>query len=197
MSAEKNKQQIKKELSYQNIVETATKLFAQNGYDKTSVDDIMKESGYSKATFYLHFESKDEFFLHLMDYRLKQFEEEFFKLFKPENNLKQTILNGLRLFFELTERDLWAPIFFEFWSHAMRNDMIKERMQDHYSKWIRLASSVFEQARSTENLPNTINTEAVASLIIALCDGFNLQNQINANLKIEQIERIVLKMLFD
>lgn len=52
--AAKGKNQTKKK-----IVSAAWKLFYEQGYDDTTVDDIIRESGTSKGSFYHYFEGKD------------------------------------------------------------------------------------------------------------------------------------------
>ena len=52
--AAKVKNQTKKK-----IVSAAWKLFYEQGYDDTTVDDIIRESGTSKGSFYHYFEGKD------------------------------------------------------------------------------------------------------------------------------------------
>ncbi|KMN43407.1 TetR/AcrR family transcriptional regulator [Bacillus cereus] len=42
------------------ILETAEKLFVTKGYTKTTVNDILKEIGIAKGTFYHYFKSKEE-----------------------------------------------------------------------------------------------------------------------------------------
>ena len=42
------------------LVDTAGQLFATQGYDRTSVESIIKQAGVSKGAFYHHFSSKDE-----------------------------------------------------------------------------------------------------------------------------------------
>ncbi|MBM7869746.1 AcrR family transcriptional regulator [Clostridium pascui] len=42
------------------LLEVAEKLFLEKGYEQTSIDDILKESGISKGGFYHYFKSKDE-----------------------------------------------------------------------------------------------------------------------------------------
>lgn len=44
----------------QNIIRTAYKLFAEKGYEKTTVSEIIETVGSSKGGFYHHFKSKDE-----------------------------------------------------------------------------------------------------------------------------------------
>ena len=43
-----------------NIASVASELFAERGISATSMDDIAKAAGYSKATLYVHFENKEE-----------------------------------------------------------------------------------------------------------------------------------------
>lgn len=48
------------------IVETAEKSFQSFGFEKTTMDDIAKEAGYSKATLYVYFKNKEEIFNHIL-----------------------------------------------------------------------------------------------------------------------------------
>lgn len=43
-----------------NIAMAAGKLFEENGTENTSMDDIAKAAGYSKATLYVYFQNKEE-----------------------------------------------------------------------------------------------------------------------------------------
>ena len=43
-----------------NIASVASELFAERGISATSMDDIAKAAGYSKATLYVYFENKEE-----------------------------------------------------------------------------------------------------------------------------------------
>ena len=44
----------------ENIVSAASALFMEKGIAATSMDDIAKAAGYSKATLYVYFENKEE-----------------------------------------------------------------------------------------------------------------------------------------
>ncbi len=48
------------------LADVALKLWAERGFDQTSVEAIARESGISKGTFYLYFESKDALLLEVM-----------------------------------------------------------------------------------------------------------------------------------
>ena len=54
------------------ILEAALTCFARNGYNGTSMDDIVAESGLSKGTLYWHFKSKRDLFMVLFDRIINQ-----------------------------------------------------------------------------------------------------------------------------
>ena len=56
----------------QLIMEKALELFAQQGFELTSVQQITEHSGISKGAFYLSFKSKDELILALIDQFMSQ-----------------------------------------------------------------------------------------------------------------------------
>lgn len=57
----------------QLIIEKSLELFAEKGFEATSVQEITDECGISKGAFYLSFKSKDELITALIDYFMMQF----------------------------------------------------------------------------------------------------------------------------
>ncbi|CAG9614645.1 hypothetical protein BACCIP111899_03878 [Bacillus rhizoplanae] len=60
---ESKKKQRRGEVTRDKILKTALKLFSQKGYDKVTVDEIVKKTGTSKGSFYQHFSAKSDIFL--------------------------------------------------------------------------------------------------------------------------------------
>jgi len=50
------------------IIQSGMKLFAQKGFSSTSIQEIATESNISKGAFYLHFKSKDDLLLSILEY---------------------------------------------------------------------------------------------------------------------------------
>lgn len=65
-----------KSVKSEQVMQAARSHFLEHGYDPTSMDQIAKEAGVSKATLYAHFESKEALLYELM--------EEEFRLHGPE-----------------------------------------------------------------------------------------------------------------
>ena len=68
------------------IFETSMKLFAEKGYDATSIEEITSVVGVAKGTLYYHFSSKEEIFNFLI--------EEGMKLLKNSIEIKTTKLDN-------------------------------------------------------------------------------------------------------
>jgi TetR/AcrR family acrAB operon transcriptional repressor len=61
----------------QLILESALRCFTRKGYLRTSMDDIVAESGLSKGTLYWHFENKSDLFNNLFDLLIGDLVESF------------------------------------------------------------------------------------------------------------------------
>jgi AcrR family transcriptional regulator len=59
----------------QEILRTAARLFQQQGYDATSMNDVAAALKLSKRGLYHHFESKDEILFHIMSHAMQITEE--------------------------------------------------------------------------------------------------------------------------
>jgi TetR/AcrR family transcriptional regulator, transcriptional repressor for nem operon len=58
----------------EQILEVATRLMAVRGYHRTSLDDVLRESGAGKGNFYHYFRSKEDLGFAILDRLLERFE---------------------------------------------------------------------------------------------------------------------------
>ena len=72
-----NKRRYDSEITKKDIMEHASLLFSQKGYNQTSVGDISKASGYSKGHIYYHFKNKEELFVLLAQETMKNWYEKW------------------------------------------------------------------------------------------------------------------------
>jgi AcrR family transcriptional regulator len=77
------------------VLEAAEFVFAQKGYNSTTVDDIAERAQFSKATLYKYFESKQDIFMKIIlksfEEALKSIEEIHSKNISSEEKLKDLI----------------------------------------------------------------------------------------------------------
>ena len=91
--AVKGKNQTKKK-----IVSAAWKLFYEQGYDDTTVDDIIRESGTSKGSFYHYFEGKDALLSTLSLLFDEKYEELMETMDEEMNSFDKLLLLNMELF---------------------------------------------------------------------------------------------------
>lgn len=120
---------IKKQL----IMEKALELFAEKGFESTSIQQITEHCGISKGAFYLSFKSKDELISALIDYFMIKFTSDIDYMV---NNSKDD---------ELLYK-FYYTIFNSFHKHAdFAKIFIKEQMRS-FNEELVLKSRIYDQA---------------------------------------------------
>ena len=87
------------------IVSAAWRLFYENGYDDTTIEEIIFESGTSKGSFYHYFDSKDALLgslAYLFDEKYEELEENL----TPGQNTVETLLMLNRELFAMVENTI-------------------------------------------------------------------------------------------
>ncbi|MEH7391385.1 TetR family transcriptional regulator C-terminal domain-containing protein [Bacillus sp. JJ1503] len=75
-----NKRRYDGENAKNEIMENASILFSQKGYNQTSVGDISKASGYSKGHIYYHFQNKERLFVLLAQKTMRDWYDKWVKI---------------------------------------------------------------------------------------------------------------------
>ncbi len=79
-----------------NILQKAFDLIYKNGYQTTSVDEIIATTQVTKGAFYYHFKTKDEMGLAILnELMIPNFKNNFIKSFENDGNPLDTIYNLL------------------------------------------------------------------------------------------------------
>ena len=87
----------------QHIIETASRLFYDNGYNLTGINEIIREAEVAKATLYNHFKSKDDICLAYLKHKNEVFLKEIKTFCSQAKSGKKQILSlfdFLDLFFQ-------------------------------------------------------------------------------------------------
>src|SRR5438105_12388522 len=96
----------------QEILRTAARLFQEQGYDATSMNDVAAALKLSKGGLYHHFQSKDEILFHIMNHAMDITEERVFgparRIADPEERLRMLI--RLHIDVVLSVRDREIPV---------------------------------------------------------------------------------------
>lgn len=156
--------------SRQKLLESAAKCFAKNGFEGCSVSDIAAEAGMSQGSVYVHFASKEELFICMIQEEHGNAADEMRQAMERAPSF-QVIMDILHKCI----RDVGFPIDHRLWVEILavsaRNDTIRSAflasdraMRDTFVDLIRKAAERGEVDRD-------LDYEAVSIWVYALVDG--------------------------
>lgn len=93
-----------------NILDAADKLFCKNGVDRTTMEQIATEAGYSKPTLYGYFKDKDEVYFALVSEFMQKIAVKVDKAIAERANFADTFMKICQDVFRLATR---YPLYFE------------------------------------------------------------------------------------
>jgi AcrR family transcriptional regulator len=147
------------------IFETSLKLFAEKGYDATSIEEITSAVGVAKGTLYYHFSSKEEIFYFLVD--------EGMKLLKNSIEIKTSKCNGtieklkavsmIQLKTIMKYENLLTIVFSEMFGTDARSKFCKEKVIEYIDGIQRIIEQGLKDGDIRE-----CNPEIMASQIFSL-----------------------------
>jgi AcrR family transcriptional regulator len=97
------------------ILEAASEVFAERGYHASSIDDIARAAGISKALIYEHFGSKEDLYLSLIGLHAGELVERLAENAGSGPPGSQRLERGIDVFFQFVEerRAAWRMLFRE------------------------------------------------------------------------------------
>lgn len=106
------RQRLKPEVRRERLLEAATEVFAERGYEGARVEQIADVAQVSPGLLYRHFEGKQELYEELLVLANKQLMEHLAQAAAPDLPTDQRVLRGLDAFFSFVEghRNLWRLI---------------------------------------------------------------------------------------
>lgn len=154
-------EKIEHETKRMRLLRTAITVFAKNGFDKTTVDDIAEAAHIAKGTVYYHFKSKEEVFIAIVGEGIEKFrstvEEETASITDPTEKLEKFI--RIQIAYTMEYRDFFKVLLSEWWNMESRWSQNTRTMQDTYFVMI---ETIVAQGQKTGVFNRTINTKAAA-----------------------------------
>jgi AcrR family transcriptional regulator len=178
-AAEPTTKRRRREETRQRLLDAAFPVFARNGFERATVDEIVREAGYSKGAFYVHFESKDDLFWAMLEERIDRVQETLRNAVDIEQSVTDNQRRLLVAIFAMDREDpAWPALFMEFAAHAGRNEKVRERLAEMYRRWHSFTVEMLEGAKAAGKLRSDLDAEFTASVMIALMEGTLMQSRL-------------------
>jgi AcrR family transcriptional regulator len=171
-----------------HILEAATHLFSQYGYDATGVAEICEVAGVSKGAFYHHFPSKQAVFFELLNSYMSSIEKGFNAMRQEFHNVPQAILQMAEMVGALFQAtDIHLPIFLEFWTQANHDQKVWaltvapfQRFQSYFAEMI--------QEGINEGSLTPVDPDLAARVLVSLSVGLLMESLLNPQITNWQVE---------
>jgi len=129
------------------ILEVAVTIFAEKGYEATSVDEIVEKAGIAKGTFYYYFRTKEELFHEIIDEGVGTLYQLMDKSIQNLNTKEEKIRKILEIEIDFFKqyRDFCLVFVGEFWSYKERWHQDIEKVQ---AKYMDLINKIFGEVKT-------------------------------------------------
>jgi TetR/AcrR family transcriptional repressor of nem operon len=162
----------KGEQTRRKLVEAAAPIFNRQGYEGSSLNDLMEATGLKKGGIYRHFSSKEELAAEAFDYtsesawnaRISHVDEEANGIDK----LKQIIANFIDCKPPVAGG---CPILNTAIDADDGNPVLRARVAKALRCWVSRLQTIVEQARQRRETRPGVDPKAVATLIVASLEG--------------------------
>ncbi|WP_297690733.1 TetR/AcrR family transcriptional regulator [uncultured Eudoraea sp.] len=150
---------------------TGLELFYKNGYYNTSIDDILKSLSLSKGAFYYHFQSKEDFFVSIVQNLIVR--KVYSMLIEPiegKENPFRVIEKCFEDALETAEHNEmdYGFILSNFISEFnRRNTVISNYLMDIYKVWEVNLVSILQKGKSDGYVDRHVDSEGVATYLIS------------------------------
>ncbi len=159
------------------IIQKAAFIFSQNGFEKTSMNQIAAASEMAKSSLYYYFESKNEIFRKVVEYEALELNLNINKALANENNplekIRVYVLSRLQYFMN------YPNLFKALKSERLQTiDFIKEFRHSYYQNEIEQFKNIIDQGVDS-NLFSIYDSELAATAIITAIKGMETPLFIN------------------
>jgi AcrR family transcriptional regulator len=168
----------------ERIVDAARELFWLQGYEATSVAEILEKAGVNPGSLYHHFRSKEEVLLAVLDgYKELLYPMIIAPAFeRVADPLKRifAILEGYRRGLELTVYTGGCPIGNLALEVGDRDSEARQRIAENFRGWCGWIERCLVEAG--DRLPASVNRAALAQFVLTVMEGAVMQARAHASI---------------
>jgi AcrR family transcriptional regulator len=152
----------------QEILRTAARLFQEQGYDGTSMNDVAAALKLSKGGLYHHFQSKDEILFDLMSHAMDITEERVLNpvraIHDPEERLRALIRRHIAVV--LSERDREITVMLHE-NHPL-SPALRKRINGRKKDYIHFLENLIADVQRAHGSKGTVSPRAAAFALLGM-----------------------------
>lgn len=152
------------------IIVAAWKLFYEQGYDNTTIEEIVDESGTSKGSFYHYFAGKDAL-LSSLSYMFDEKYEELKETLNPDMNSFDKLIYLNRELFLMIENSISLELLAKLYSSQLTTKAEKHLL-DHNRIYYKLLRNIFSQGQERGEITKDLSVNELVKVYAMLERAF-------------------------
>jgi AcrR family transcriptional regulator len=179
------------------IIEAALNRFMRQGYNNTTMDDIVAESGLSKGTLYWYFDSKDDLFNAAMMSVLEDIGQEALENVSGCSTAADKLRATARAAVGVTRQAKGLfNLFLEFWASSSRREEASQLWLDLLEEYKDFTAAIIEEGiEDGEFAP--VEADHLVWAVLAAYDGLTAYITLKPDLDLEKINTAFVDTLLE
>lgn len=177
------------------IIEAAWKLFYRYGYDDTTVEEIIEESGTSRGSFYHYFEGKDAL-LSSLSYLFDEKYEQLMDSIDPEMNCFDQLMYLNQELFGMIDSSISLDLIARLYSSQLvtRGD---RHLMDHNRTYYKLLRQIIQEGQKRGQLRTDVTVSEMVR-VYAMCERALIYDWClsGGDYSLQQYSKTMLPMFF-
>ena len=168
----------------EDALQTALQLFWKQGYEGTSIADLVGAMGIAPPSLYTAFGSKEQLYLEVVDLYLQgpgNFIQHALRQTSDARSFTQQVLSGAANEFTAHNHPPGCIVSSGLLTSATLHQRMAQNMSDLRSATLGLIHQRFEQAKDSGELPASTNCHSLARFFGAVIQGMSIQARDGAN----------------
>jgi AcrR family transcriptional regulator len=181
----------------QQIIDAALICFAERGFHKATLRDVVRASGLSPGSIYSHFASKEEIVYAVVDARHQR---DLRNLERAAN--ADTLDQALRLlaeaFFPASDREedrAWRRLAVQLWAESNHDRTLLSLVREGFDTPRRKLTQLLRRAKRRGDLAQEVEPGITARVLIAAFQGVTLQQTWGESMDPSSAVRVIRRLL--
>ncbi|WP_062070257.1 TetR/AcrR family transcriptional regulator [Demequina sediminicola] len=169
-----NKFELRRAKTRSDLLLLGVQRFPIKGYGPTTIEDIVRDSRYTRGAFYFHFDSKEEFFLEVIRTRPRVYGDWVSVVHDPAVTDLRSALLAVVMRFRAAEPDApnWTLLIAAFVEANRHNDELIAQLRGFYAGWIEDLSPLIPALQERGFCRTDLTPEQASHQLLAVTEGF-------------------------
>jgi TetR/AcrR family transcriptional repressor of nem operon len=166
----------------EKILRAAYKMIYQNGYEQTSVDELIRKAGVSKSNFYYHFRSKESLGIAVLDLRIEKYVNEIIdetlvnKRLTPLKRL-ESFYSKVAMFHKKNECKYGCPFGNLANELSRKNHKFRIKLSAFFEQWREKIELCLIDGIENKEFSDNLNPKLFSEIILAHLQGAILMSK--------------------